>query len=268
MAKQPLIPSEEKVHLKDYDPAYTGGFSDEQEVQEQLDKDLKRMFELQEIMYAGTSHALLIVLQAMDTGGKDGTITHVFRGLNPAGVQVASFKQPTAVDLAHDFLWRIHACTPPKGLIGVFNRSHYEDVLIVRVHELAPKKVWKKHYDQINDFEALLTENGTTILKFFLHISKDEQKRRLEDRLKQPDKHWKFNPDDLKERDCWDDYTEAYEAVFSKCNTKHAPWYIVPANHKWYRNYVVSQTIVKTLEDMNLEYPPAPPGLKKITVTD
>lgn len=268
MAKQPLIPSEEKVDLKDYDPDYTGGFTNDKEVQEQLDKDLKRMFELQEIMYAGTKHALLIVLQAMDTGGKDGTITHVVRGLNPAGVQVASFKQPTSVDLAHDFLWRIHACTPPKGMIGVFNRSHYEDVLVVRVHELTPKKVWKKHYDQINEFEALLVESGTTIVKFFLHISKDEQKRRLEDRLRQPAKHWKFNPEDLKEREYWDDYTEAYEAVLSKCNTKYAPWHIVPANHKWYRNYVVSQTIVNALEDMKLEYPPAPLGLEEVTISD
>ena len=266
MAKQPLIPKEDKVDLKDYDADYTDGFNDEKDIQHQLDKDLKRIYELQEILFASANHALLIILQAMDTGGKDGTISHVFRGLNPAGVQVSSFKQPTADDLAHDFLWRIHPCTPPKGMIGVFNRSHYEDVLIVRVHDLAPKKVWKKRYDQINNFEELLVESGTTILKFFLHISKEEQKQRLEDRLKQKDKHWKFNADDLKERDCWDDYTQAYEAVFSKCNTSYAPWYIVPANHKWYRNYIVSQTIVKALEDMKLEYPPTPPGLDTLVV--
>lgn len=222
---------------------------------------MARIYELQEILFASANHALLIVLQAMDTGGKDGTIAHVFRGLNPAGVRVTSFKKPTTDDLAHDFLWRIHACTPPKGMIGVFNRSHYEDVLVVRVHDLAPKKVWKKRYDQINAFEELLVENGTTVLKFFLHISKEEQKRRLEDRLRQANKHWKFNPDDLKERERWDDYMEAYEAVFSKCNTDFAPWHIVPSNHKWYRNYVVSQTIVKALEAMNLDYPPVPPGL-------
>jgi PPK2 family polyphosphate:nucleotide phosphotransferase len=262
MAKQPLIPPKKNVHLTDYDPAYTAGFANEQEIQEPLEKDLKRMYELQEVLYAGASQSLLIVLQGMDAGGKDGTITHVFRGLNPAGVQVAAFKKPNDDDLKHDFLWRIHQCTPPKGLIGVFNRSHYEDVLIVRVHGLVPKKVWKKRYDQINNFEALLVESGTTILKFFLYISREEQERRLEDRLREPNKHWKFNPADLQERQLWDDYMEAYEAVFDRCNTTHAPWYIVPAIHKWYRNYIVTRTIVEAMEAMKLEYPPPAPELE------
>lgn len=264
MSKQPLIPPKKNVQLTDYDAAYTGSFANEQEVQESLEKDLKRMYELQEILYASATQSLLIVLQAMDSGGKDGTITHVFRGLNPAGVQVAAFKQPNPDELKHDFLWRVHQRTPPKGLIGVFNRSHYEDVLVVRVHGLVPKKVWKKRYDQINDFEALLVETGTIILKFFLHISKEEQERRLEDRLRQPNKYWKFSPADLKERELWDDYMDAYEAVFEQCNTKHAPWYIVPANHKWYRNYIVSRTIVEAMEAMKLEYPAPAPELENI----
>ena len=269
MPKQPLIPPfDKKVNLKDYDPAYTGGFADEQDVQTRLEKDLERLSALQEILYAGAQQSILIVVQAMDTGGKDGLIKHVFRGLNPAGVQVTSFKQPSDEELGHDFLWRIHQHVPHKGMIGVFNRSHYEDVLIVRVHELVPKKVWKKRYAAINAFEALLTENGTTILKFFLHISKDEQKRRLEDRLREPDKNWKFNPDDLKERALWGEYTEAYEAALSKCNTEYAPWHIVPADHKWYRNYSVTRAIVEAMEAMKLEYPPAAPGLEGIVIPD
>ena len=269
MPKQPLIPPfDKKVNLKDYDPAYTGGFADEQDVQTRIEKDLERLGALQEILYAGAQQSILIVVQAMDTGGKDGLIKHVFRGLNPAGVQVTSFKQPSDEELGHDFLWRIHQHVPRKGMIGVFNRSHYEDVLIVRVHQLAPKKVWKKRYEAINAFEALLTENGTTILKFFLHISKDEQKRRLEDRLREPDKNWKFNPDDLKERALWGEYTEAYEAALSKCNTEYAPWHIVPADHKWYRNYSVTRAIVEAMEAMKLEYPPAAPGLEGIVIPD
>lgn len=268
MAKQPLIPPDGKVKLNDYDPAYSAGFSSQADVQEALDKDLLRLIDLQEVMFAEAKHSLLIVVQAMDTGGKDGLISHVFRGLNPAGVEVASFKAPTAEELGHDFLWRIHHQAPAKGLITVFNRSHYEDVLIARVHELVPKRVWKARYDQINAFEELLTGSGTTILKFFLYISKDEQKRRLEDRLNQKEKHWKFNPGDLVERELWDDYMEAYEALLSKCSTKEAPWHIVPANHKWYRDYIVTQTILTAMEDMKMAYPAAAPGLDKIVVPD
>lgn len=268
MAKQPLIPPKGKVDLRDYDPGYKAGYADIAEVQTALDKDLERLYDRQEVLYAEAKRSLLIVIQAMDTGGKDGLISHVFRGLNPAGVQVASFKAPTPEELRHDFLWRIHPRTPGKGLISVFNRSHYEDVLIARVHKLVPKEVWKARYDQINAFESLLTDSGTTILKFFLYISKDEQKRRLEDRLKQPDKHWKFNPDDLTERQYWDDYMDAYEALLSKCNTPEAPWHIVPANHKWYRDYVVTQTVVAALDRMKLQYPPAVAGFDQIVISD
>jgi PPK2 family polyphosphate:nucleotide phosphotransferase len=269
MPKQPLVPPfDKKVHLKDYDPAYTGGFDNEDEVKAKLEKDIERLIDLQELLYAGAERSVLIVIQAMDTGGKDGLIKHVFRGLNPAGVAVTSFKRPSEDELAHDFLWRIHQQTPRKGMIGVFNRSHYEDVLVVRVHELVPKSLWKKRYDQINEFEELVSENGTVILKFFLHISRDEQKRRLEDRLREPHKHWKFNPGDLKERERWDDYMEAYEAALSKCHTENAPWHIVPANNKWYRNYVVTKALVEAMEAMDLKYPPAAEGIEGIVIPD
>jgi PPK2 family polyphosphate:nucleotide phosphotransferase len=266
---QPVIPPMgKKVRLRDYDPGYTEGFTDQTQVAEQLQKDLERMSELQDILYAGGQKALLIIIQAIDTGGKDGTIKHVFRGLNPAGVQVTSFKSPTPEELGHDFLWRIHQHTPRKGMIAVFNRSHYEDVLVVRVHSLVEKRIWKERYAHINDFEELLHEHNTTVLKFFLYISKQEQKERLESRLREPNKHWKFNPDDLKERALWDEYIEAYENMLTKCNTDHAPWHIIPANKKWYRNYIVSRTIVQAMEGMKLSYPPAPPGLDQITIPD
>ncbi len=269
MSKQPLIPPfGKKVHLKDYDPDYAGEFASKDEVAALIEKDIAQMSDLQETLYAEGKRSILIVAQAMDTGGKDGLIEHVFRGVNPAGVQVTSFKAPSEEELAHDFLWRVHPNAPRKGMMGVFNRSHYEDVLVVRVHELVPKKVWKARYDHINAFEKLLADSGTTILKFFLYISKDEQKRRLEARLKEPDKHWKFNPDDLKERELWDDYMEAYEDALTKCNTAYAPWHIVPANHKWYRNYIVSRTIVETMKAMKLEYPPAAPGVEDVVIPD
>src|SRR5579871_545723 len=237
MTKQPLIPEiGKKVRLKDFDPDYTGHYKAEQDAQDRLDEDLDRLYKLQNVLYAEAKRSVLIVLQGIDTGGKDGTIKHVFRGLNPQGVKIYSFKQPTDAELKHDFLWRVHKQTPPNGFIGVFNRSHYEDVLIVRVHELVPVKVWKQHYDQINDFERMLTENGMTILKFFLYISRDEQKRRLEARLEKPHKQWKFAMGDLKERELWDEYTDAYEDMLTKCNTDYAPWHIIPANQKWYRN--------------------------------
>jgi PPK2 family polyphosphate:nucleotide phosphotransferase len=183
-------------------------------------------------------------------------------------VQITAFKAPTANELAHDFLWRIHQHTPAKGNIGVFNRSHYEDVLVVRVHNLAPKEVWKERYDHINRFEELLAESGTTILKFFLYISKEEQKKRFESRIKNPEKNWKFAMADLKEREYWDDYTKAFEDMLTKCNTPHAPWHIVPANKKWYRNYIVTRTIVDALEKLDPKYPPAEPGLDKVVIPD
>ncbi len=198
-----------------------------------------------------------MVLQARDAGGKDGTIRHVFQGVNSQGVRVTSFKAPNTLELAHDFLWRIHAQTPPRGMIGIFNRSHYEDVLVVRVSNLAPESVWRPRYEHINNFERMLTDAGTTILKFYLHISNKEQKERLQARLDEPDKHWKFDRGDLQKRAQWDDYTEAFEEMLERCTTEYAPWYVIPADQKWYRNLAVARVIVHTLKEMNLQYPPA-----------
>jgi PPK2 family polyphosphate:nucleotide phosphotransferase len=215
----------------------------------------EQLANLQERLYAEARQSLLVVFQAMDTGGKDGAVKHVFRGVNPVGVHVASFKAPTPIELAHDFLWRVHQKTPAKGDIVIFNRSHYESVLIERVHELVPKKTWKRRYAQINDFEEMLVAEGTTIVKFFFHISRAEQRERLLARLDNPDKRWKFNPEDVAERKLWDDYMDAYQDAINKTSTKHAPWHVVPANHKWYRNYVVSKTLVDTLRTMDPQYP-------------
>jgi PPK2 family polyphosphate:nucleotide phosphotransferase len=212
---------------------------------------------LQEKLYAEHKHRVLVVFQAMDTGGKDGTIRAVFEGVNPQGVRVASFKTPTPIELDHDYLWRIHAQTPGKGEIVVFNRSHYEDVLVVRVHKLVPDEVWQKRYDQINAFEQTLSAEGTTILKFYLHITPEEQKQRLLDRIDDPRKHWKFNPGDLEERKLWGDYMKAYEDMLEKTSTETAPWILVPANHNWYRNLIVAETLVKTLKELNPQYPAA-----------
>jgi len=255
MAQSLVVPSGAKVKLKDYDPDYTGDYKRKNEVKERVKQIQKQMTELQSMLYAESKHALLIILQAMDTGGKDGTIRHVMSGVNPQGCEVRSFKVPTLEELAHDFLWRAHAAVPRKGQITIFNRSHYEDVLAVRVHNLVPEDVWSARYDQINEFEKILIENGTVILKFFLHISKDEQKKRLEERINDPSKQWKFSESDVREREFWNDYIAAYEDALSKCSTELAPWYVVPANKKWYRNLVVGETIVKTLKDLNMKYP-------------
>lgn len=269
MAKQPLIPPfGEKVKLKDFDPDHTGKNNSEENAEAKQAKDLEKLRELQEVFFADGRFALLVVLQGMDTSGKDGAIEHVFHGVNPQGVQVASFKRPSEEELAHDYLWRVHQQTPRRGQIVVFNRSHYEDVLVVRVHELVPKDMWRKRYDQINDFERHLVENGTTILKFFLYISKDEQKRRLQARLDEPNKRWKFAVGDLKERELWDDYVDAYEDVLSKTNTEVAPWHVVPANKKWYRNYVITKKIVEALEGMGLKYPEPKDDLTNIVIPD
>lgn len=246
------VKPDSKVRLADIDPASTGGFDGDKKKAKAIIAELTgEMSVLQERLYAEHKHALLIVLQGMDTSGKDGTIEHVFEGVNPQGVSVASFKGPTPVELSHDFLWRVHQCTPGKGEMTIFNRSHYEDVLIVRVHELVPEKVWRRRYEHILNFERLLTDEGTTILKFFLHINKDEQKARFLDRLETPDKNWKFNPADLKERDYWDDYQKAYEEAIARTSTKSAPWYIVPANHKWFRDLLIASAIVQTLKDLD-----------------
>lgn len=254
-----------KVALSDWDPEDLGG-RQEKDAKERLDRLNKRLEELQEILFAQGKHKVLVVLQAMDTGGKDGVIRRVFDGVNPLGVKVASFKKPTPEELSHDYLWRVHRHTPANGELVIFNRSHYEDVLVVRVHELAPKGRWQKRYDQINHFERLLVEEGTTIIKFFLHISKDEQKKRLVARLDDPAKRWKFALGDLEERDRWDDYMAAFEDVLAKTSTDAAPWYIVPANHKWFRDLVVSEVLVETLENLGLEYPRPAEDLDSVVI--
>ena len=228
-----------------------------------LNKELET---LQELLWADGSHAVLIVLQGRDTAGKDGTIRHVFEGVNPQGVRVANFKVPSAAELAHDFLWRVHKQAPAKGEMVIFNRSHYEDVLVVRVHELVPPAVWSRRYRHINEFERLLVDEGVTILKFYLQISKEEQKERLQARLDEADKRWKFNPGDLKERALWDDYTAAYEAMLEKTSTSWAPWMVVPADRKWYRNLVIATTIVETLRKLNLQPPQPEANLDEIVI--
>lgn len=255
------------IQLKDFDPDAHGD-RDKQEVIAATDQLQEKMQALQERLYAESKQSVLIVLQAMDTGGKDGTIRKVFEGINPAGVYVKAFKAPTPDELAHDFLWRVHPHAPAKGYIGIFNRSHYEDVLVVRVNNLVPKEIWKKRYDHINHFERLLVDGGTRVLKFYLHISKEEQKQRLQERLDTPEKNWKFSPGDLPVREQWDAYMEAYEALLERCNTDYAPWHIVPANRKWYRDWVITRAIVKALEEMDPQYPPPAPGLDKIVIPD
>ena len=256
-----------RVDLKKIDPQDKKGFSGSKKDANQHLAELSLKLEgLQELLYAEHKHRLLVILQAMDTGGKDGTIRHVFQSVDPLGVRVTSFKVPTPEELDHDYLWRVHRQTPGKGETVIFNRSHYEDVLVVRVHNLVPHEEWSKRYDQINAFEELLAQEGTTILKFFLYISKDEQKKRLQARLDDPTKHWKFNAADLKERERWDEYMQAYEDALSKTSTDWAPWYIVPANTKWYRNLVVATTIINTLEGLHMQYPQPAEDLSKIKV--
>ena len=261
-----LVTPGSKFKLSEQSTDDTGKFKSKEDALPATRKNLERLAELQELLYAEAKHAILVVFQAMDTGGKDGAIEFVFSGLDPQGCQVTAFKAPTPLELAHDFLWRIHQTTPPFGMIGIFNRSHYESVLIERVKNLVPEKVWSKRYDHINAFEKMLADEGTTIVKFFLHISKDEQKRRLEARLNEPHKQWKFNPGDLAERKLWDEYMEAYEDALKHCSQKDAPWYVVPADRKWYRNWVLSDVLVRTLEELDMKYPKPAPGLDKIVV--
>lgn len=263
-----LIKPNHKIKLKDVDPDDVAPYKGKGEIQELLAADKKDLIELQELLYAEGKHSLLIVLQAMDTGGKDGAIQHVMGGVNPQGCVVAPFKVPTAEELAHDYLWRVHKVVPPRGMIGIFNRSHYEDVLVVRVHELVPKAVWRPRYEQINAFEKHLTENGVTILKFFLHISKAEQKARLQARLDDPAKHWKFALGDLKERVLWDQYMDAYEDVLNLTSTPSAPWYLVPANRKWYRNLVLSRVITETLRGFDMQWPTPKDDLTGVVIPD
>ncbi len=244
-------------------------FEIDREEAEKTFKHLRReLAELQNCFYAEGRQKLLIVLQAMDAGGKDSTIRKVFRGVNPQGVRVTSFKQPTPRELGHDFLWRVHKAVPASGMLGVFNRSHYEDVLVVRVDHIVDEPVWRSRYRQINDFEKLLADTGTRILKFYLHISPEEQKARLQARLDDPAKHWKFDVGDLRKRTQWDAYMQAYEDMLHHCSTDHAPWYVVPADQKWFRNLVIARTIVSTIKDMDPQYPPPQADLAGVTIPD
>jgi PPK2 family polyphosphate:nucleotide phosphotransferase len=261
-----LIKPGTKVKLTEYDPAFTADVKNKAAAVAELSKNVERLSELQRVLYAENRRSLLIVLQSMDTGGKDGTIRHVMSGVNPQGFKITSFKSPSAWELEHDFLWRIHHAVPSRGMIGIFNRSHYEDVLIVRVHDMVPKAVWSKRYAQINRFEQNLAENGVVILKFFLHISKEEQKQRLMKRITNPDKNWKIDPQDFEERKFWDDYIRAYEVALSKCSPKHAPWYVIPADHKWFRNLAISRILVHTLEQLDLKYPKPKCDFSQITI--
>jgi PPK2 family polyphosphate:nucleotide phosphotransferase len=261
-----IVPRGKKVHLPDWPTDDTGKFSDKQEAAEKIEKNLKKLAELQYLLYAEAKHALLIVFQAMDAGGKDGAISHVFSGVNPQGCDVTSFKVPSALEQAHDYLWRIHNAVPRRGMIGIFNRSHYESVLVERVKELVPEKVWSKRYESINNFERMLADEGTVILKFFLHISRQEQKRRLEERLADPNRNWKFSPNDVKARADWKQYQSAFEDLLSRCSTKYAPWVIVPSDRKWFRHWVVSDLIVRRLERLDMKLPKAAPGIEKMKI--
>ncbi|MBN2579913.1 MAG: polyphosphate kinase 2 family protein [Pirellulales bacterium] len=264
---QPLTVSPgKKIRLKDFDPGDTGKIKNKAQTRAELEKNLETLNELGYRLYAENRRALLLVLQGMDTAGKDGTIRHVMRGFNPQSCQITSFKQPSLEELDHDFLWRIGRAMPRRGNVGIFNRSHYEDVLVVRVHNLVPKQEWKTRYQRINFFEKNAVDGGTTLVKIFLHISKDEQRRRLQSRLDNKTKRWKFRKDDLAEREYWNDYQRAYEDALTLCNTAYAPWYIVPADKKWYRNLVISRLLCKILKQMNPRFPPAEKGLKGLKV--
>lgn len=265
--KQHKVKPGDHVDLSKVDASDTSGFDGgKSEGAEELEKLCGKLEKLQDLLYASHEHKVLIVLQGMDTAGKDGTIRHVFSGTDPLGIRVASFGVPTAEELDHDFLWRVHRQVPGKGEIVIFNRSHYEDVLVVRVRKFVQEKVWKARYGQINDFEKELAETGTVILKFFLYIDKDEQRERLEKRLKDPTKQWKFRRGDLDDRKLWNDYIKAYEDALEKTSTEWAPWYIVPANKKWYRNIVVSRVLIAALERLKMRYPPPAEDLTGITV--
>ena len=253
--KQFAVKPGTKVKLSKWDPDETLGERKGPKAEKKLEKLVARLDELQYVLYAEKKHAILIVFQAMDAGGKDGTIRHVMSGLNPQGCSVTSFKQPSPEELAHDYLWRVHKAVPEVGFIGIFNRSQYEDVLIVRVHELVPKEIWSKRYDEINSFEKYLAENRVTIVKFYLHISEEEQKKRFYARLEDPDKQWKISQADYSERKYWDKYVKAYEDALTRCSTKDAPWYIIPGNKKWFRNLAVSHILVETLEELKMKIP-------------
>lgn len=257
-----------RLRLADIDPRSTPGFAGDKEAgRARLATLNARLEELQEMLYATGTHRLLVVLQAMDAGGKDGTVRSVFDGVNPQGVKVSCFKQPTPKELAHDFLWRVHPCTPAVGEIAIWNRSHYEDVLIARVHDLVSAACWQRRYEHIEAFETMLADEGTTIRKFFLHISKDEQRQRLQERIDDPKKRWKWSSRDLDERARWHDYQVAYEEALAATSTAQAPWFVIPADRNWYRDLVVSEILVDTLDAMQMRLPPGEPGIEGLRVT-
>lgn len=266
MSQELTVPPGTSVNLSDFDQRYVFGDHDKKSAYKQIKENAKAMADLGYRLYAEDRRSILLVLQGMDTAGKDGTIRNVMRGLNPQSCEVHPFKKPTAEELEHDFLWRVHKVTPRRGNIGIFNRSHYEDVLVVRVHNIVPPDVWGERYELINSFEKLVTAAGTTIVKCFLHISKEEQRERLQARLDNPDKLWKFNKGDLDERKLWDKYQEAYEVALTRCNTDYAPWHIIPSDRKWNRNLIVSNLLRKTLEDLNPQFPEPEKDLAGITV--
>ena len=264
---QYLVKPGSKVRLSDWDPNDSSAFEGDKDAGKDVLKEINSdLAKLQEVLFAENKHRILIVLQGMDTSGKDGVISHVFEGVDPQGLKIANFKVPSELELDHDYLWRVHQHTPGKGDIAIFNRSHYEDVLVVRVHELVPKQVWSRRYDQINHFEKLLAEEGCTILKFYLHIDMEEQKARLQARLDDPTKIWKFRLGDLDERRLWPEYIKAYEDVLSKTSTDWAPWYIVPANKKWYRNIVVGKVLTDTLRKLDMKYPVSEEDLSNVVI--
>jgi PPK2 family polyphosphate:nucleotide phosphotransferase len=254
-----------KVKLKEIDPGFKNHHNEShKESADEVERDRAKLRQLQELLYADGRCSLLICLQGMDTGGKDGTINHVLGAMNPQGCRVAAFKQPTPKESAHDFLWRIHQSVPAKREVVIFNRSHYEDVLVVRVHNLVPEKVWSRRYDEINAFEKELVDDNTHILKFYLHISKEEQLRRFKERLDDPAKQWKISEADYKERKFWDDYTAAYEDVLSRCSTEHASWFVIPSDHKWFRNLAIARIVVEYLEGLHMTFPSSSVDLEHI----
>ncbi|HBZ69601.1 MAG TPA: polyphosphate kinase 2 [Deltaproteobacteria bacterium] len=262
--KKLLVEPGTKVRLSKVDPSYTGKHESHEKALPEIQKHVERMDKLQYLLYADGDQSLLVVLQALDAGGKDGVVRHLFSGMNPQGTISIGFKQPSKLEAAHGFLWRAHLGAPAKGQVVIFNRSHYEDVLVVRVHNMVPKSAWSRRYGLINDFEKMLSENGTRILKFYLHISPEEQLERFRLRLEDPARHWKISESDYSERELWPKYIEAYEEAMEKTSTKHAPWYVIPSNHKWFRDLAISQIITETMEDMNLKLPPTQVNLKEI----
>lgn len=262
--EQFLVNPEKPLILADIDPGSTGDHDKRDKAEAETEAYRNEMEQRQFLLFADGRQSLLVVLQALDAAGKDGVIRHVFKAMNPQGTRVHGFKQPTPQEAAHDFLWRVHQHVPAKGEVVIFNRSHYEDVLVVRVHNLVPESVWSERYDMINEFERLLTQNGTKILKFFLHISPDEQLERFKDRLDDPNRHWKISESDYSEREFWPQYTQAYEEALVRTSTAHAPWYVIPANRKWFRNLAISQIISNTLNEMNLNLPPTRVDIKDI----